>query len=114
MQIGENQAETVNTEVINREVHKKEENTSSEGVRTRLGNQVTVEERKTETDGTKDSSEVEESTIRAGVWMQENVYQSSTNFDFATNPAYVIDVAIVPEIPTEDNVAYEHMCSSQV
>ena len=33
-----------------------EENTSHEGVRMQLGNRVTVEERRTETDGTEDSS----------------------------------------------------------
>ena len=78
-----------------------------------LGNRVTVEERRTETDGTEDSSEVEESTTRGGARMQENAsYQPSTNFDFATNPAYVIGVAIIPEIPTEDNVAYMYQAIS--
>ena len=48
------------------------------------------------------------------VLMQENAsYQPSTNFDLFTNPAYGTDIAIAPEIPTEINIAYQHMYSSQ-
>ena len=97
--------ETGSTEV-NREVDKMEENTSSEGEKM-VENDVTV------------GTETEESTICTGVTMQENEsYQPSTNFDFTANPAYETDIAIAPEIPTEDNVAYQYqhniMCSEQL
>jgi hypothetical protein len=49
------------------------------------------------------------------VQMQENAsYQPSTNFEFVANPAYGTDIAIAPEIPTEDNIAYQRTCSSQL
>ena len=48
------------------------------------------------------------------VQMQKNTsYQPSTSFVCFNNPAYGTDVAIAPEIPTEDNIAYQHTCSSQ-
>ena len=48
------------------------------------------------------------------VQMQENaLYQPSTNFVLFANPAYGTDIAIAPEIPTEDNIAYQRTCSSQ-
>ena len=51
----------------------------------------------------------------AHVQMQENTsYQPSTNFVYFNNPAYVTNnIAIAPEILTEDNSAYQHTCSSQ-
>ena len=106
------ETETGNTEV-NREVDTIEENTSSEGEKI-LENDVTIRTGSTEVNS---EFKVEESTPCTGVRMQENVsYQPSTNFDFATNPAYETDIAIAPEIPTEDNVAYRyrHMCSDEV
>ena len=49
------------------------------------------------------------------VQIEDNAsYLPSTNFIFAANPAYGTDVAIAPEIPTEDNIAYQHACSSQL
>ena len=61
-----------------------------------------------------------ESTTReetVHVQMQENAsYQplANTNFVLFTNPAYGTDIAIAPEIPTEDNIAYQRtrMCST--
>ena len=51
------------------------------------------------------------------VQMQENAsYQplANTNFVLSANPAYGTDIAIAPEIPTEDNIAYQRtrMCST--
>ena len=50
------------------------------------------------------------------IQMQENaMYQPSTiaNFVLFNNPAYGTDIAIAPEIPAENNIAYQHTCSSQ-
>ena len=50
----------------------------------------------------------------AHIQMQDNTsYQPSTNFFYFNNPAYGTYIAIAPEIPTEDNSAYQHTCSSQ-
>ena len=47
------------------------------------------------------------------VQMQGNAsYQPNTNFVFAANPAYGTGIAIAPEIPTEENIAYQHTCRS--
>ena len=57
----------------------------------------------------------EESTTCAEVRMQENAsYQPSTKFVLIANPAYGTDIAIAPEISTEDNIAYQHMCNDQL
>ena len=101
---------------VNREVHvdEMEESTASSVRVTIQENQVTVGESRTEMNDTQINNVVEESTPCTGVRMQENVsYQPSTNFIFATNPAYETDIAIAPEIPTEENVAYQHMCGDQ-
>ena len=50
------------------------------------------------------------------IQMQENAtYRPSTiaNIVLFSNPAYGTDIAIAPEIPTEDNIAYQHTCSSR-
>ena len=101
---------------VNREVHvdEMEESTASSVRVTIQENQVTVGESRTEMNDTQINNVVEESTPCTGVRMQENVsYQPSTNFIFATNPAYETDIAIAPEIPTEENVAYQHMRGDQ-
>ena len=38
-------------------------------------------------------------------------YQPSTDFIFAANPVYGINIANAPEITTEDNVAHQRTCS---
>ena len=49
-----------------------------------------------------------EATVEAKIQMQDNhSYQPSTTFsDFAANPAYGTNIAITPEIVTEQNEAY--------
>ena len=62
-------------------------------------------------------STTREETVQCHVQMQENAsYQpmANTNFVLFANPAYGTDIAIAPEIPTEDNIAYQRTCMCSI
>ena len=53
-------------------------------------------------------SAAKEHSIDMRVRMQENSsYQLSNNFVYANNPAYGTNIANAPEIPSNDNIAYQ-------
>ena len=50
---------------------------------------------------------IPDTEVDVHIRMDENsAYQPSTNFLFATNPAYGTNIGIAPEIETEENAAY--------
>ena len=91
--------ESDNTSCV--EERKREDKVTSGESRTEISDGRTVESIH---DGQEESAII--------IMTQENVsYQPSTTFVLAANPAYGTGVTNVPEIPTEDNVAYQRVCS---
>ena len=94
--------ESDNTSCV--EERKREDKVTSGESRTEISDGRTVESIH---DGQEESAII--------IMMQENVsYQPSTTFVLAANRAYGTGIANAPEIPTENNVAYQRVCSGSL